>query len=183
MQTTGTLKDVTRDLASGKLIVSFIVDAPTIVLPDDILDITAEMHRKKRSLNANGLLWECLGRIATSIHADKWDVYLMMLKRYGAFTYVCIPPSAVDMLKRQWRECEEIGEININGRQAVQMLCYYGSSTYDTKQFSVLLDGVIGEMKEMGIETPDEEQMRLCIEQMEKQRERNMENNSGLAVI
>jgi hypothetical protein len=169
MQTTGSLKDVVRDLASGKLIVSFLVDAPTIVLPDDILDITAEKHRKKRSLNANGLLWQCLGKIAASINADKWDVYLMMLKRYGAFTYVCVPPSAVDMLKRQWRECEEIGEININGRQAVQMLCYYGSSTYDAKQFSVLLDGVIGEMKEMGIETPDEERVKEYLKQWEKQ--------------
>ena len=45
------------------------------------------------------------------------------------------------------------------------MLCYFGSSTYDTKEFSVLLDGVISEMREMGIQTPTSEEMeRMKIE-------------------
>ena len=87
-----------------------------------------------------------------------------MLRRYGEYTYVCVKPGAVEMLKRQWRECEELGPININGQVAVQLLCYYGSSTYDTKQFSVLLDGVMSEMKEMGIDTPSDEQLKAALE-------------------
>ena len=96
--------------------------------------------------------------------ADKWDIYLTMLKRYGEFTYVCVKPNAVDMLKRQWRECEELGPIMVNGTPAMQMLCYYGSSTYDTRQFTALLEGVFFEMQQMGIETPSEEEMRLSLE-------------------
>ena len=72
------------------------------------------------------------------------------------------------MLKRQWRECEEVGLVKVGEQTAVQMLCYYGSSTYDTKQFSRLLDGVISEMEEIGIETPTSEQMRRSLEQWEK---------------
>lgn len=165
MQTTGKLTGIVKDLETGKLIVSFIVDTPQIdVTGGDTLDITAERHREKRSLNANALLWECLGRIASALRTDKWDVYKLMLKRYGVYTYVCVPPGAVEMLKLQWRECEEIGEININGRQAVQLLCYYGSSTYNTKQFSTLLDGVISEMKTMDIPTPAEDHIAECLE-------------------
>ena len=172
MEVTGRLNDAYRTL-EGKLCVSFTVDAQLSrlgldELRTDLLDITAQKHRRKRSLNANALLWKCIGDIAAAIGADKWEVYLKMLKRYGAYTYVCVKPGAVEMLKRQWRECEEVGLVKVGEQTAVQMLCYYGSSTYDTKQFSRLLDGVISEMEEIGIETPTSEQMRHSLEQWEK---------------
>ena len=75
-------------------------------------------------------------------------------------------------MKKQRRECEVIGEVDINGQKAVQMLCYFGSSTYDTKEFSRLLDGVISEMQEMGLETPTSEDMRRALEQWEKMYEK-----------
>lgn len=125
-------------------------------------------HKEKRSLNANALLWKCLGEMATSLRTDKWDVYLEMLKRYGTFTYICVKPKAVEAVKRQWREVEEIGHIDINGQDSVQMLCYYGSSTMNTKEFSALLDGVISEMKEMGLDTPEQKDLDRAIEQWSK---------------
>lgn len=125
-------------------------------------------HKEKRSLNANALLWKCLGEMATSLRTDKWDVYLEMLKRYGTYTYICVKPKAVDAVKKQWRECEEIGHIDINGADSVQMLCYYGSSTMNTKEFSTLLDGVISEMEEMGIDTPEQRELDRAIEQWEQ---------------
>lgn len=125
-------------------------------------------HHEKRSLNANRLLWECLGEIATVLRCDKWDVYLKMLKRYGKYTYICVKPNVVDAVKKQWRECEELGEIDINGEKAIQMICYFGSSTYDSKEFSVLLDGVISEMEEMGLETPSDKEFERIIKAWEK---------------
>ena len=121
-------------------------------------------QRGKRSLDANGMLWACLQEIATAVRSDKWSVYLQMLKRYGKFDYVIVKKKAVEMMKRQWRELEEVGEIDIHGEKAVQLLCYYGSSTYDKKEFSVLLDGVISEMKEMGLTPPPDRQTRELLE-------------------
>ena len=173
METTGRIKSISKDWQTDKLIISFEIDT----LPSDLdalqggntLDVTAKRHRKHRSKDANALLWACLGEMAAALRTDKWNVYLMMLKRYGAFTYVLCRPEAVDMLKRQWRECEAVGNIvDVNGQQAVQMLCYYGSSTYDTKQFSALLDGVISEMADIGLETPTSAEMRRSLEQWEK---------------
>lgn len=135
---------------------------------DKDLDVELKIHREKRSLNANRLLWNCLGEIAVALQTDKWNVYLMMLKRYGKYTYICVKPNVVESVKAQWRECEEIGEININGEKAVQLLCYFGSSTYDSKEFSVLLDGVISEMKEIGLETPSERELDMVIESWKK---------------
>ena len=133
---------------------------------DKVFDI--KEHKEKRSLTANALLWKCLGEISEALHTDKWQVYLQMLKRYGKFTYICVKPKAVEAVKAQWRECEEIGEIKINGQDSVQMICYFGSSTYNSKEFSVLLDGVISEMEEMGLETPTNREMERVLKQWEK---------------
>ena len=131
-------------------------------------------HKEKRSLNANALLWKMLGEIAAALRTDKWSVYLTMLKRYGTYTYICVKPKAVEAVKKQWRECEVIGDIDINGDKAVQMLCYYGSSTMNTKEFSVLLDGVISEMKEMGLETPADRDLQRAIDQKRKEEQKNV---------
>lgn len=160
-----------HDVTTGKWLLTF----ETVELPDIFdktrdkdLNIEIKQHRNHRSKDANALLWECIGRLAMALRADKWDIYLLMLRRYGQYTYIVVPPNAVEMVARQWRECEVIGDININGRDGVQMLCYYGSSTYDTKQFSILLDGVISEMKEIGLTAPTSEDMRRSIEEWEK---------------
>lgn len=136
--------------------------------PGKDLNVTLEPIRKKRSVDANALLWHCVGVIAKSINADKWDIYLKLLKSYGKYTYLCVHPNAVDEIKKQWRETEVVGNVTINGKPAVQLLCYYGSSTYNSKEFNDLLDGTIAEMHEMGLETPDDEKVRSAIEALER---------------
>jgi hypothetical protein len=133
---------------------------------EKLFDITE--HWEKRSRDANALLWACLGELAGALRSDKWTVYLQMLKRYGQYTYICVKPKAVEAIKKQWRECEEIGHITIDGQDSVQMLCYFGSSTYNSKEFSILLDGVISEMKELGLDTPADRELKRAIRQMEE---------------
>ena len=133
---------------------------------DKLFDV--KEHKDKRSNNANRLLWACLGRIAKALKTDSWSVYMQMLKRYGTFTYICVKPSAVEGVKRQWRECEEIGELTIKGKKAVQLLCYYGSSTYNTQEFSEFLDSVMSEMEEMNIPTPRQEEVERALKQWEE---------------
>lgn len=170
MEFTGKIQNVSRDWQTGQFNITFTVNETSAIneikaiQECEKLSIKAVKHRKKRSLDANGTLWLCLGRIAEEFHADKWDIYLQMLKRYGKYTYICVKPSVVDAMKQQWRESEVIGEVEINGQKAVQMLCYFGSSTYDSKEFSTLLEGVISEMKEMGLETPLPDDVRLMME-------------------
>lgn len=158
MMLKGKLKEITRDYLSNDLLVTFRCRCDPAELEKyrdmDELKITVQKFRRGRSLDANALMWKCIGEIANAINADKWDVYLRMLKRYGKYTYICVKPSVVDAVKTQWRECEVVGNIDINGQTATQLLCYFGSSTYDTKEFSILLDGIISEMEEMGLEKP-----------------------------
>lgn len=173
METRGTLTDA-KVSAEGKMILTFTVDNGVAI--EDItgkdLDITAKPHREKRSLNANALLWACIGDIAKAVHADRWEIYLSLLKRYGKYTYVCVKPQAVEMLKRQWREVEEIGPIDIHGQTAMQLLCFYGSSTYNTEDFGHLLEGTLSEMKELGLSLPMPNNIRDALAQWEKQNEK-----------
>lgn len=174
MKFTGEIQSITKDWQKDKFIVSFTMNESLPVdevnsLMGEKLNVEAKKWRNKRSLDANAMLWACLGEIANVLRTDKWEVYLEMLKRYGKYTYICVKPNMVDAMKMQWRECEVVGEIDINGTKAIQMLCYFGSSTYDTKEFSVLLDGVVSEMKEIGLQPPTSQEMKRVIEEMEKQ--------------
>lgn len=168
----GRLKDVYRGMNGGSVVTIETAAHPSEV--EKLKDKTVEFkeYRKRRSLDANAMLWACLGDMAAALRTDKWSVYLLMLRRYGKYTYICVPAGAVELIKRQWRESEVVGDIDINGRPAKQMLCYYGSSTYDAQQFSVLLDGVIGEMKEMGLNAPDNAEMRRTLEAWERKNEK-----------
>lgn len=166
----GRLIDIDKDIQTRKYIVSLSVDdiGNLEELRDKDLDITIEKHSEKRSNSANALLWHCLGEISSALRTDKWSVYLLMLKRYGKYTYMCMKPNAVETFKKEWRECEEIGEVDINGQKSTQLLCYFGSSKYNSKEFSVLLDGVISEMKEMGLPTPSDIEMERSLKEWEK---------------
>jgi hypothetical protein len=157
--------------ADDEMTITFTLNEKSSIYPEFIkikdiqkLKITVQQFREKRSLDANAYLWVMLQKMAEPLLSDKWSMYLQMLKKYGQFTYIVVKSAAVEAVKKQWRECEEIGEIDVNGTKAVQMLCYYGSSTYDTKEMAVLIDGVVSECQELGIETLPPDEIRMMKE-------------------
>ena len=135
---------------NGKLMATFEVDARPEDLQEFVgqdINLEIKKYTRRRSLDANALLWSILGEMAVALHTDKWALYLMMLRRYGKFTYIRIKPEAVEDFKKMYRECEVVGESEDN----VCMICYIGSSTYTKEEFSALLDGVISECREANI--------------------------------
>lgn len=164
MEFAGSIKNIAENFLTGETEVTFSTTEKVGVLAElqamigKNLRIKAANYRKRRSLDANGYMWTLLGEMAAVLKTDKWAVYLLMLKRYGKYTYIVVKPNAVEAVKAQWREVEEVGEIEINGQTGVQLLTYFGSSTYDTKEMAVLIDGIVSECKELNIETmtPDE---------------------------
>lgn len=146
------------DVQSFKKRVTFevdYVDADSLnAITGKELRIEAKPWREKRSLNANSYLWVLLQRIAEKIHSDKWTVYLEMLQRYSrSFTHVIVKPHAVQAVMEMYRTAIDLGEIKVNGETGHQLQVYFGSSTFDTHEMQVFLDGVVSECKELGIET------------------------------
>lgn len=165
----GRVKDLTFT-TDNKPILSLVLNKGFDIQPilDTDLDIEIKKHRKKRSLDANAALWKMLSMMADKLNASKDDLYIEMLDRYGVFTHIVAKPNVVDRVKQEWRTVRELGEVTINGKTGVQLQCYFGSSTYDSKEFSVLLNGVIDEAKALGIDFISAEEKVRMIEEWGK---------------
>ncbi|HCC35129.1 MAG TPA: hypothetical protein DEQ02_05640 [Ruminococcaceae bacterium] len=120
---------------------------------EKIISISVAAKRKKRSLTANAYMWALLEQIAQAVKSNKDEIYIQMLDRYGKFTHIIVKPVAVDSFVREWRTVRNLGEVTVNGATGIQLQCYFGSSTYDTKEMARLIDGIVSECKELGIET------------------------------
>lgn len=167
MECVGKFKSIARDWMSGKWEITFTtnenITGSIDKIKDKLLRITVKQYREKRSLDSNAYAWVLMQKIAEAIQSDKWSVYLMMLERYSrAFTHIIVKPDIVDRVKAEWRTVRELGEITVNGMTGIQLQCYFGSSTFDTKEMSVFIDGLVYECRQLGIETlPPEEIERM----------------------
>lgn len=124
-------------------------------LKDEDLDVEIKKHREKRSLDANAYMWALVGKIAEAMipPLPKEDVYLEMLRRYGQSGMVSIAEKYIDQFQREYKYCDELGRSELNGKMFVHYRFYIGSSKYDSKEMSLLVDGVVSEAKALGIDT------------------------------
>ncbi len=127
--------------------------------------IEIKTTRHGRSLNANAALWKMLAMMAEILHTSKDELYLDSLEKYGTFTHIVVKPEAVKRVMHEWKTVRELGKVKINGKTGVQLQCYYGSSQMDSKEFSTLLDGVITDAKELGIDFISRQDRNLMIQQ------------------
>lgn len=132
-----------------------------IISKGKLLQVDIKQYRIKRSTDANSYMWLLLSKLAVALHTTKDELYLLMLERYGIFTHLIVKKSVVERVKQEWRTVRELGEVTIGGQTGVQLQCYFGSSGYDTKEMSVLIDGVVSECKEVGIETMTPAELEL----------------------
>ena len=121
-----------------------------------------KLHKKKRSLDANAYYWTLCHKIAYEAQVEVSTVYREHIKEIGGnCETLCIMDEALEKFCSVW-ESRGIGwtvecmPSKLPG--CTNVLCYYGSSTYDTQQMSRLIELAIQDCKEYGIEymTPEE---------------------------
>jgi len=117
------------------------------------LSVEIKQYRYKRSLDSNAYMWLLLNKMAAILHTTKDELYIEVLSRYGVFTHVIVKENVVERVKAEWKSVRELGPVTIGGRVGAQLQCFFGSSTYDTKEMCTLIEGVVSEAKELGIET------------------------------
>lgn len=118
-------------------------------------------HKPKRSLNANAYSWVLIGKIADVIGSTKEEVYKEYIKNKGIYRIITIDEKAAPTFIKVWEDrglgwlCER-SETKIAG--LVDVIAYYGTSSYNTKQMANFIDYIVQEAKELDIETltPDE---------------------------
>jgi hypothetical protein len=127
-------------------------------------ELTAEVkqYRQKRSLDANSYCWVLITKIAEALKTSKEAVYIEMLKRYGQREpkLLSVVEDAVDMIYRATNNhCYEVGESELKGKAFKHLAILIGSSQYDSKQMSILIDGIVSDCKELDIETMTPEEL------------------------
>jgi len=135
---------------------------------DKVKTVEVKQKRNKRSLDANAALWVMLDKMAKKMHTTKDELYIEMLDRYGVFTHIIVKPEAVHRVKEEWRTVRQLGPVTIKGKTGIQLQCFFGSSQYNTEEFSKLLEGVIEEAKLIGVEFISKEDLTLMLEEWGK---------------
>ena len=170
MDFTGRFNTIGRDLSTGEYILDLRVkeDARSTFqkLKDcEVLDIIIRKHRKRRSLDANAYYWVLIRKLAKAIGQSNAWTHNFMLRIHGPHEIidgkeVNIYLPDTDEAENKVNEAEryhlkptsdvKLGDDGVMYRNYKMLR---GSSSYDTKEMSVLIDDVVGECKELGIET------------------------------
>lgn len=143
----------TRDVGELERIINKYKDKP--------LQVKIEPIRQKRSLDANGYMWVLCDKIADAIKSTRTEVYKQAIREVGVWQDVAIQRKDLAGWISAWESMGigyqvEVHDSKIKDCNRVRM--YLGSSKYDTKQMSRLIDYIVDEAKELDIETltPDE---------------------------
>lgn len=113
---------------------------------------------KKRSLNANNFCWKLCSLIAAELETDKDSIYRDMLRRYGQFVDIeCMKPAAPKI--QSLFRASEIMNDGFEKSDKITVRGYIGSHSYDTHEMSILINGIVSECREMGIDTWSQEEI------------------------
>lgn len=144
------------------------------------LAFTVKPWKKKRSLDANAYYWQLVTKLADKLNISKPHLHNILLRRYGQIEfidgkmiYLVLPDS--DDGSRQADEAETYhikptSEVKqgMDGMMYRTYLMLRGSSTYNTKEMSGLIEGLVSECKEQGIETIPPKELERMMEMYEK---------------
>lgn len=168
MECIGRLKGLGIDLMSRRQKLEIEVDSDIRKEYDKLKDkeklrIRIVQYRKKRSLDANAYYWTLLTKLADVIGLSNPEAHNMMLRGYGQSeifdgkaVYVTIPDT--EEAEKKVNNATDYhlaptSQVRL-GNDGVMYRTYRllrGSRTYDTKEMSRLIDGLITCCKEAGI--------------------------------
>ena len=126
-------------------------------LHDHDVRVDIKQWRERRSLDANAYCWVLLDKLAAQRGISKLDAYREAIRGIGGVSdTICATEKAAPKLVESWSHngigwFAETMPSKIDG--CVNVILYYGSSTYDTKQMSSLIDHIVQDCKAVGIET------------------------------
>lgn len=133
------------------------------------LELILKPITHKRSLDANAYLWVLCDKIAQILRSTKEEVYREHIKRVGCFQDIAVvkgAPTGAFMAEWEHKGDGWIAEVRpdckIKGCNKVRV--YFGSSSYDSKQFARLVDDVVDEADRLGIETATPDEIRRMME-------------------
>ena len=114
---------------------------------DKEYQIEIKEYKPKRSLDANAYAWVLINKIANVLRESKDKIYLQMLKEYGQSEPVKIR-SDIDV-SGFFKYYERLHDKDNYTYYRV----FKGSSSFNSKEMSILVDGIVQEAQELNINT------------------------------
>lgn len=157
----GRLKDMTFN-GDGTQNITITVGADFRETFDKLKDGKVKIDIKKacdrRTNNQNAFAWELIDKIAAESHTKVSEVYRNAIREIGGVsTMVGMKDEIIPTFRESWekghlgRQIEIIPGSSRPGWSNVKI--YFGSSEFDTEQFSRLLDILIQDAESLGIPT------------------------------
>ena len=146
---------------------------------DKLYDLEVKEHRKKRSNDANSMMWALVNKISEVMHIPPTEIYRGYIPDIPNNYWIApVKPEEIEERTADWcrdhigRMTEDMGACrseDLKGYHNLKM--YRGSSEYNTAQFSRLLELVIQDCHQLGIETMSDREKSLLLEEWEKTHE------------
>lgn len=148
-----------------RILSEFIQEDSKILTVQIGLNEEIEVKRKKRSKNSNSYFWELLQKLCLEMNIDIIQEYKKRVKELGIFKQWELDSENVPTFEKLWQDrgiawfTEKVEEI---GNKTI-INAYYGSSSYNSKQMSRLIDNLVQDCKSVGIQTLDELEIQELI--------------------
>lgn len=177
MESRARLKGAARNLITGKMELTFEVDSVDGEELDrlrqlDELRLKAVRWTEKRSLDANAYYYVLCRKIAEKTAQSLTEVCNQMIAEYGQLEREESGGVALVILKDEidWRKVSYLHlrpttrtQVLGDGKLYRVYIIMRGSHTYDTAEMSKLIDGVVSEAKQLGIETMTPEELERMV--------------------
>lgn len=180
LQTTGIILKTDTDTNTRKLKISLLVDVNNKEVVEKLknenkLCIELKKWRQKRSLDANSYCWVLCDKIAKELCKDgtivtKEDVYKDAILQIGSFEPFIVQEKTYMNFKRIW-EKQGLGflvqEVSKKDK-CIKVNCYYGSSTYNTKEMGLLIECIVELAKTLNIETKPQSEIDSLLKEWDR---------------
>lgn len=129
-------------------------------LQDKEITAILKEFKSSRSIEQNDMLWGIITQISDKVNGshreeDLINIYSTLLQRANIKReYIRTLPQAENILKESFRAVIEVPNSRKieNGKETVGYWVYYGSSKFDTKEMTELIDTSLDLATEVGIE-------------------------------
>ena len=134
-----------------------------------LYDCKIAQHREKRSMTANDYCWVLLDKLADALHSTKEEIYIQKVREIGPYKDFTLTEDEANTFRVAWEllgtgwPTEQVGYDKDGDRLVIR--AYYGSSRYNTRQMSRLIDSIVQDCKDLGIETLPPEKLAAMKEE------------------
>lgn len=121
-------------------------------LNKDTYQFEIRKPRSKRSLNQNNFFWKIVGEISKKLYQDEMEIYIHLLEDCNAkYEYLLGLESIEDELKKNFRAVKVVRPEYVNEKKFIVYKVFQGSSKYDTKEMTMLIDKALEYASELDI--------------------------------